>query len=82
MSMQYFQCSYMAGTTRALVARDTLRGMAKGNKMPPAVKKWLQEAGRKSGKKGGERRRNNLTPERRSEIARRAAQARWANRKD
>ena len=54
-------------------------------KTPKAVRKWFQEVGREGGKKGGklggERRRNNLTPERRSEIARRAAQARWANRR-
>jgi len=48
-----------------------------GKKMPPAVKKWLQETGREYGKKGGERRRSNLTPERRSAIARAAALARW-----
>jgi len=50
--------------------------------MPPAVKKWLQEAGREYGKKGGERRRSKLTPKRRSAIARKAAAARWAKRKD
>jgi len=30
--------------------------------------------------KGGQKRRENLSPERRSEIARKAAQARWAKR--
>lgn len=33
--------------------------------------------GRKGGKKGGKARRDALTPEQRSEIARRAAKARW-----
>ena len=66
-------------TARTNDNADTLRVM--GKKMPPAVKKWLQEAGREYGKKGGERRRSNLTPERRSAIARAAALARWKKRK-
>lgn len=33
--------------------------------------------GRKGGKKGGPARANKLTPERRKEIAKQAAQARW-----
>lgn len=36
--------------------------------------------GRLGGKKGGKARAAKLTPEQRSEIARKAAQARWANR--
>ncbi len=36
--------------------------------------------GHKGGLKGGKARAANLTPEQRSEIARKAAQARWANR--
>lgn len=35
------------------------------------------ELGRKGGLKGGKRRAEKLSPERRSEIARKAAQARW-----
>lgn len=35
--------------------------------------------GRAGGKLGGKRRAMSLTPERRKEIAQRAAQARWAN---
>jgi hypothetical protein len=50
-------------------------------KMPPAVREYLQKIGREYGKKGGQRRGMKLTPERRSEIARKAAQARWAKRK-
>jgi hypothetical protein len=41
-------------------------------KNPAAV-----ELGRLGGKKGGKARAEKLTPERRSEIARNAAQARW-----
>ena len=36
--------------------------------------------GRLGGKKGGKARAEKLSPERRSEIARKAARARWANR--
>jgi hypothetical protein len=36
-------------------------------------------SGRKGGLNGGKARAEKLTPERRSEIARRAAQARWAS---
>ena len=38
------------------------------------------ELGRRGGLIGGKKRAENLTPERRSEIARRAAQARWGHR--
>jgi len=81
--MPHFQCN-SRGPSTTVTARtndnaDTLRVM--GKKMPPAVKKWLQETGREYGKKGGERRRSNLTPERRSAIARAAALARWKKRK-
>lgn len=37
--------------------------------------------GRKGGKKGGKARAEKLTPEQRSEIARKAAKARWDNTK-
>jgi hypothetical protein len=52
---------------------------------PDLVSKVMQEMGRKGGKKGGKKgakmRAESLTPERRSQIARKAAKARWANAK-
>ncbi len=39
-----------------------------------------QASGRKGGLKGGKARAEKLTPAERSEIARKAAQARWATR--
>jgi hypothetical protein len=48
---------------------------AKIEKNPAAV-----ALGRLGGKKGGRARAKKLTPEQRSEIARKAAKARWANR--
>lgn len=46
-----------------------------GGKNPHAV-----ALGREGGRKGGKARAERLTPEQRTEIARRAAKARWANR--
>jgi hypothetical protein len=45
-------------------------------KNPAAV-----ELGRLGGKKGGKARAEKLSPERRKEIARKAAKARWAKKK-
>lgn len=44
----------------------------------PAKDPGRVERGRKGGAKGGKLRAEKLTPERRSEIARKAAQARWS----
>jgi hypothetical protein len=49
---------------------------------PNLISKVMQEMGRKGGKKGGKKgakmRAEALTPEQRSQIARKAAKARWA----
>ena len=49
------------------------------------ISKVMREMGRKGGKaaggKGGKKRMAALTPEQRKELARKAAQARWANAK-
>jgi len=50
--------------------------MAKKRKNPAAV-----SLGRKGGKIGGRVRAANMTPEQRSEAARKAVQARWARAK-
>ena len=42
-------------------------------------KKAAQESGRRGGLKGGTARAANLTPEQRSEIAKKAAAKRWAD---
>jgi hypothetical protein len=47
------------------------------NKDPAAV-----ALGRRGGLKGGKARAERMTPEQRSESAKRAAQARWANRNE
>ena len=49
------------------------------------ISRVMREMGRKGGKKGGKKgarmRMETLTPERRSEIAQKAARARWAKAK-
>lgn len=47
----------------------------------PATPSASQVSGKKGGLKGGVARAEKLSPEKRSEIARRAAQARWATNK-
>jgi hypothetical protein len=47
-----------------------------------SVKEYLARIGRKGGWKGGKARAMKLSAERRCEIARKAAQARWARRRD
>lgn len=44
---------------------------------PPPKNKAAVELGRLGGKKGGKARAESLTPEERSEIAKKAAQKRW-----
>ena len=51
--------------------------MKKQTKLPKAALEFFREQGRK----GARKRAANLTPERRSEIARKAVQARWAKQK-
>jgi hypothetical protein len=52
---------------------------------PELISRVMREMGRKGGKKGGKKgakvRMETLTPEKRSQIARKAAKARWAKAK-
>jgi hypothetical protein len=52
---------------------------------PNLISKVMREMGRKGGKKGGKKgakmRAKALTPEQRSQIARKAAKTRWARRR-
>jgi hypothetical protein len=56
--------------------------MMRKKKMPEDVRSFFVAMGRKGGKIGGSSRAANMTPEERSEAARRAVQARWAKRKE
>jgi hypothetical protein len=44
------------------------------------ISQLMSEMGRRGGKIGGKRRLETMTPEKRSQIALKAARARWANR--
>ena len=50
-------------------------------KLPPEVRAYFVRMGKKGGKLGGSIRAAKLTPEQRSESARKAVQARWAKAK-
>jgi hypothetical protein len=63
---------------RAKMTLDLMTGEVQVEPEPERVKDPAAvELGRKGGLKGGKRRAEKLTPERRSEIARKAAIARW-----
>jgi hypothetical protein len=47
------------------------------NESEPQLESAKARAGREGGRKGGKARASKLSPEERSEIARRAARARW-----
>jgi hypothetical protein len=47
------------------------------NVTPEMIEAVMKEMGRRGGKAGGEKSSANMTPEQRTERARRAAQARW-----
>jgi hypothetical protein len=54
--------------------------MARKTKLPPEVLEYFRKEGAKGGKKSGKARMEKLTPEKRREIARRAATARWSKK--
>jgi hypothetical protein len=49
-------------------------------KLPPEMREYLAKLGKKGGKKGGPARAAAMTPEQRSESARKAVTARWAKK--
>lgn len=63
---------------RAKATMDIIDTILDGT--PPAKDPERVARGKLGGAKGGKIRAENLTPERRAEIARRAAAARWGNR--
>jgi hypothetical protein len=63
---------------RAKATVDAIDAILDGT--PPAKDPERVERGKLGGAKGGKLRAERLSPERRAEIARRAAQARWAQR--
>lgn len=60
---------------------DEATGDAEKTLPPPEKNQAAVELGRLGGKKGGKARAEALTPERRSEIAKKAAQSRWISKR-
>lgn len=61
-----------------LIARDAERdGIPRPPAGPPEKLSYRVKAGRKGGKKGGKARAANLSPTKRTQIAKKAAKARW-----
>lgn len=62
---------------RAKLIVDIATGESEEPKAPKPKDPAAVELGRRGGLKGGKARANKLTPEERSELAKRAARARW-----
>jgi hypothetical protein len=62
------------------VVQATIDATEPDGPAPAAPQTPAQVNGRKGGLKGGKARAEKLSPEKRSEIARRAARARWGNK--
>lgn len=60
-----------------IVSKATGTNIPKSNNKQPEKNPFAVELGRLGGLKGGKARANKLSPERRKEIAKKAAQARW-----
>ena len=63
---------------RAKLIVDIVTGESDEAKAPPAKNPAAVELGRRGGLKGGPARKAKLSPKKRSQIAKKAAEARWA----
>jgi len=54
--------------------------LAVKKKLPAAIQEYFRQEGAKGGKIGGKKRLEKLTPARRTEIAKKAAAARWGKK--
>lgn len=66
--------------TGELVLFDVVLLVLSKAKVPPEMRAYLAKLGKKGGKKGGPARAAAMTPEQRSESARKAVKARWAKK--
>jgi hypothetical protein len=69
--------------TKYLKFRDRVRYhvVVRRKKLPPEIRAFFVTMGKRGGKLGGPARAAKLTPEQRSENARKAVMARWAKAK-
>jgi hypothetical protein len=56
--------------------------MRRRKKLPDDIRDYFVKMGRIGGLEGGRQRAENLTPERRREIAKKAVEARWAKKRE
>jgi len=63
------------------LAAEIVRLSTEEREKPETVKEYLTRIGRKGGLKGGTARAKKLTAQKRSEIARKASQSRWAKQR-
>jgi hypothetical protein len=68
----------MSGSSKLPKTAREFAAAVAGLMAEQAVKEYLARIGRKGGLKGGKARAMKLSAQRRSEIARKAAKARWA----
>jgi len=64
------------------LAAEIVRLSTEEPKQAQSIKEYLSSIGRKGGLKGGRARAKKLSTEKRSEIARKAAKARWTKQQD
>ena len=68
-----------------VMAHHTLEAITENEGQPKLrrslISEVMAEMGRKGGKKGGKRRLKTMTAEQRSQVALKAAQARWAKKR-
>ena len=65
----------------AEIVRLSTQGEKPEEEEPDPIKAYLAAIGRKGGLKGGKARAESLSASKRKEIAKKAARARWTNRK-
>lgn len=65
---------------RSTAESEPLQPKPRG-KLSPTVSRIMSAMGRKGGRIGGKRRLETMTPEERSQVAMRAAKARWEKKK-
>ena len=63
------------------LAAEIVRLSTEEREKPETVKEYLARIGRKGGLKGGTARAKKLSAKKRSEIARKASQSRWAKQR-
>jgi hypothetical protein len=67
----------LLATVLAIRTGGTYTGVVPKKKLPPEIREYFVRMGKKGGALGGRTRAENLSPEERSDSARKAVMARW-----